>query len=135
MSECIITPHGKCRQGYGQFVIHGRSFKIHRLVYELCYGAIPDGLLVRHSCDNPSCVNPLHLSIGTVQDNSDDCTSRLRHAYGMRHGCSKLTDDDIVEIRRRRSNKEILRTIARDYGVSISTISLVCNRKYWSHIP
>lgn len=72
--------------GYGRLRIAGQLVRAHRLSYELAHGPIPDDLVVRHTCDNPSCVNPQHLIIGTVADNAADMVSRDRQATGERHG-------------------------------------------------
>lgn len=69
------------RGGYGQFWLDGQMRRAHRVAYVLAFGPIPDGMLVRHSCDNPPCVNPFHLLLGTYEDNTQDCIRRGRFPF------------------------------------------------------
>ena len=82
----------------------------HRLSYEMHFGSIPNGMQVMHSCDNPICVNPGHLFVGTQTDNMRDCTAKKRHVsgYGMwasknRNTRAKLTDEQVIELRNLRN--------------------------------
>lgn len=75
---CIVWTRSVDRWGYGRITANGKQVGTHRVAYEIAYGPIPDGLLVRHSCDNPPCCNPAHLLLGTVQDNADDRVARGR---------------------------------------------------------
>lgn len=72
--------------GYGITSIRGKSQKAHRVSYRIFKGDIPPGLLVMHSCDNPSCVNPDHLSVGTYKDNTADAVKKGRMASGDKNG-------------------------------------------------
>ena len=119
---------------YGQYTLRGAKFLAHRLVYEIAHGKIPEGLVVRHTCDNPSCVNPMHLVAGTHQDNMDDRNGRKRHAHGQGHGGAKLTDEDVRDIKRRLAAKQTGRSIAKLYGVHETLVSLIKRGRYWSHI-
>ncbi|MBN3757204.1 HNH endonuclease [Paraburkholderia sp. Tr-20389] len=94
------------RNGYGQMGLDGRVEYAHRISYQMVNGAIPPGLVVRHSCDNRGCVNPAHLEIGTLEENNQDAIDRNRHApasktahYGSDNGRAKLTDSQVAEIR------------------------------------
>ena len=124
--------HG-CRQssGYGQIRYDGKMTLAHRLSWQAHYGPIPQGRLVLHHCDTPSCVNPRHLFIGTHRDNMLDCINKGR-AYFQKPGIDfsftrikrfrKLTDDDVRSIRQ---STWKLKHLSERYGVSMSIISLV----------
>jgi hypothetical protein len=86
-------------KGYGQISIDGRLVLTHRIAYEAERGPIPDGLLVRHTCDNPPCCNPAHLVVGTVADNSADAIERGQVARGARLPQTRLTERQVAEIR------------------------------------
>lgn len=95
----------------------------HVLSYEHHHGAIPSGMVVRHSCDNPLCVEPSHLLVGTPKDNHADMD-----ASGNRHTRRfKLTQEDVREIREARAEDVSLSTLAERYGVSVSHISAISN--------
>lgn len=118
---------------YGQIGVKGKGRRTHRVSYELFKGPIPEGLYVLHSCDNPLCVNPDHLFLGTNEDNMADMVKKGRAARmaGEKHGMSKLTAQDVTRILRdNRKQKEI----AKDYAVTQSLISHVKCRKGWKHI-
>ena len=92
--------------GYGQIGVGRREEGLaytHRVAYEATNGPIPDGLLVRHTCDNRPCCNPAHLLVGTVADNSADMVARGRGrgAEGLSNWNARLTPDEVAEIRRR----------------------------------
>ena len=123
------------RRGYGQFWLKGRMRSAHRVSYEMEHGSILDGLYVCHTCDNPSCVRPSHLFIGTQKDNIMDAHSkgRLRNgtSIGSMHGRSKLVEEQVsIILKDNRSHKKI----AKDYKVSRSTVSLIKKRKIWKHV-
>lgn len=106
--------------GYGQIRINGRTEYAHRVSYELAYGEIPSGMLVRHKCDNPLCVRPEHLEIGTQFDNMLDMKSRGRARHvgmpGERNPSAKISDVQMVEIIS--SKKCSLSELASKYGVT-----------------
>lgn len=131
LDDCIPTALGKTGDGYGQFRVKGVAFLAHRLAYMLAYGPIPDGLVVRHACDNPACVNPSHLELGTHGDNAKDRATRGRGARGERHGNAKLTAQQVRDIRDKRAAGVKLKPLAQEYGVHISLISQIANGKMW----
>lgn len=114
--------------GYGQFRLDGKSVTAHRMAWQLWNDQlIPNELLVCHRCDNPRCVNPAHLFLGSHSDNMQDCATKKRlSSSGTRvKRKRKLTDDQVREIRATRYNKEPLAAIAARYGVSSSCVSII----------
>jgi DNA-binding CsgD family transcriptional regulator len=91
----------------------------------------PGDMIVCHHCDNPSCVNPQHLFLGTIQDNMDDRNAKGRQARGERNAPSKLTEAQVLAIRAdSRTNREV----ALQYGVQENTVSNIRLRKTWQHV-
>ncbi len=123
----------KATSGYGHIRIDGRLRSAHRVAYEMVNGPIPDGMVVMHSCDNPSCVNPQHLSLGTKKVNSDDkfAKGRARFVSGTDHSLSKLTPDLIEEARRLRSEGESYTAIGWRFGLHRSTIARALKGRTW----
>ena len=134
--------------GYGQFSIGNTLQRAHRVAWELTHGPIPAGMHCLHRCDNPSCVNPAHLFLGTQKDNVRDMRTKKRHdwsglhlgrerLYPMGEGCSwhRLTADEVLEIRVRYAAGGIsTRALAADYGVSGHHVWAIVSRKVWRHI-
>ncbi len=119
------------KDGYGQLKFKGLMQRAHRVSHILHVGDIPAGKHVLHHCDNPGCVNPDHLFLGTHQDNMDDKVSRGRQSKGEKHGTAKLTETQVLEIR---AALGLHRDIAAKYGVSESRVSDIKRRKYWKCI-
>ena len=137
---CMIFTGGRRRDGYGYTQFGGRQFLAHRLAYALnCY-LHPDALknvVIRHICDNPSCINVEHLLPGTTQDNVNDKVKRGRHLVGEDVANSKLTADQVLQIRdayRPYSKDANQYRLALQYRVSQAEISLILSRKNWPHI-
>jgi hypothetical protein len=137
----------KAGKGYGQlaFRVFGKQFNIsaHRLSWLIHHGDIPDGLQVLHQCDNPCCVNPNHLFLGTNTDNQHDMIQKGRAVKpgahnpttGERHGMSKLNNDDVTKIRDLwASGKYTQRRLAKMFGVVQSQIHHVVTKKEWKHL-
>lgn len=95
---------------------------------------VPVGMIVRHTCDNPKCVNPKHLLLGTKKDNTHDMISRRRHRFGDSHS-TKLKEADVVLILARLNLGESQQALADHFGVARSLIGLIKQGKRWSHIP
>jgi hypothetical protein len=151
--ECWIWIGATDKKGYGKITAEGNRWRFvpaHRVSYMLAHGHIPEGLLVRHSCDNPPCVNPKHLLLGTVQDNIRDKVTRHRHPCGDRHGMrlhpecvvrgerhyqAKLTEQDVRAIRNTFAGGCASMTkLARIYGVSTANVSCIIHRRKWAHV-
>jgi hypothetical protein len=113
---------------YTQLLVDGEPVLAHRFSYELEVGPIPDGMIVRHRCDNPSCVNPSHLELGTHADNMADMVDRGRASTK-----GKLDEAAVRDIRDR-LGKETHEEIARDYGVATSTVSHVAAGYTWKQV-
>ena len=123
------------RDGYANFKINPTTSQLaHRIAYELWVGEIPNDLLVRHKCDNRKCVNPEHLELGTQTDNMRDMVARGRrpHTIGTQNPNSKLTEDDVKEIRVLLDFGFLQKEIAEMYGVSQTRISVIKLNKHWS---
>lgn len=121
------------RSGYGYFYgdsVGGkrRTWGAHRLMWEIVNGPIPDGHEVCHSCDNPPCVNPAHLWIGTHRENMLDCVAKNRQGVGGPP--ARLSPAQCEEIVRMRANGAYQREIAAKFGVSQSLISKIVRRHY-----
>ena len=128
--------------GYGHY---GRGYA-HRRAWEICFGPIPPGRIVCHRCDNPPCVNPAHLFIGTHKDNTQDAIEKGRfkpweypHSHenlprGEGHPHAKLTNAKVVEILALLRAGNSARSICPRFGVSIQTIWCISSGKTWRHI-
>lgn len=126
--------NGSRSRGYGRIWVDGVEWKTHRLAYEVWVERIPDGMVVRHRCDNPPCVNPEHLEVGTHRDNSDDMFSRGRQRFARNEGHYKtgLTWGQVRDIRSRDlSIRGQQRRLAEEYGVSYPTINNILKGKTW----
>lgn len=128
-------PWTGAKEGLGYGVVRRASgvFKAHRRAYELAVGPIPDGLIVRHICDNPPCCNPSHLAIGTHADNVADKVSRGRQARGEGNGRAVLSIEDVRAIRDR-APSETVAALAREYRVDRRTITYIVQRVNWKHV-
>jgi hypothetical protein len=112
---------------------------VHRLSYAMHVDDLDRSDVVRHTCDNPRCVNPLHLVVGTHADNHRDAVERGRayrfpNMVGSAAGNSKLVEADIPVIRERVRRRESLASIGADFGVSRHNIAAIRDRKTWSHV-
>lgn len=136
MSECKLWT-GANNKGYGVRKHNKRTVLVHRLAYCEANGLELEhvkGLLVCHTCDTPACYNPDHLFLGTHKDNVDDMMAKGRDSApkGEDHTQAKLTRQDVGEIRALYASTNLKqRHLAKMYGVAISQISRVVNKKTW----
>ena len=137
VDECWLWTAATNEHGYGVMRPEGKrsgaTVKAHRVSLELA-GVEVEGRVVRHSCDNPPCVNPAHLSVGSPADNAADRNERNRTARGSRSGTHKLTEDQVREVRRRVAGGDLHRNVAADHGVSRSTVTRIANGGGWAHV-
>ena len=107
----------------------------HRVAWWLTHGAVPEGMCVCHHCDNPGCVNPAHLFLGTPTDNIADMVLKDRQyrPKGENNSNAKLTEEDVRAIRREHATTT-QRELARKYGVHNATISLIVRRQIWRSV-
>jgi hypothetical protein len=142
-SGCWLWIGGANCEGRGRFYINGSNTTAPRACWMIYVGAIPEGLDVCHKCDNPSCVNPDHLWLGTAKDNLADMVQKNRHyqknkpwllARGERNGASKLNEESVSEIKSRIANGQSIRSIALDFGISKTTVDSIKRGTLWGHV-
>lgn len=123
------------KDGYGVLHRGPTKIKAHRLSYELHYGPFSPSLNVCHHCDNPPCVNPAHLFLGTDATNKADQIAKGRMQRGSNRASAKLTETDVLIVRERYAAGTVLgRELAAEYGVAKPTIYNIVHRRKWKHI-
>lgn len=124
------------KHGYGKTSVNGYPVLAHRASWQSYFGDINDGLLVCHKCDNRKCVNPNHLFLGTPKDNFLDMfvKGRGQAVVGEKHGSAKLTENQVLDIRRRYKAGAVQRSLAKEYGVDPMAINKIVHNKSWRHI-
>jgi len=129
--------------GYGTFMrVSPKKELAHRVAWMIANGSIPDGARVLHNCpdgDNPACVNPDHLYLGTMKDNTQDMMKKGRNRFvvhkGEDNGSSKLTEDQVRTLREEYSVGGANQAqLAKKYKVSQGLVSMVLTRRYWKHV-
>ena len=149
-ASCWNWTGAKHNGGYGVLNFNGKTVDAHRLIYEMFKGQIPDTMCVCHHCDNPSCVNPSHLFLGTKKDNAYDRAQKgrtganiglnmkrfpERRAKGERQGSAKLTESDVRAIRELYAmGNHSQRQLARQFHVGKTCIGEIVRHENWRHI-
>lgn len=134
--DCWIWVAAKSSAGYGQFRMSGLLIYAHRYSWEISNGIIPPKMCVLHRCDNPACVNPNHLFLGTQTDNMADKVAKGRQRAGTagngeKNHKAKLTLADVMEIRKSSLSGK---TLAQKYGIHPGTVTKIKLRQTWRHV-
>lgn len=128
---------GKSGDGrYGHFCHDGGTTRAHRWIYEKVCGPIAEGDVIRHRCDNPKCVNPQHLVVGSLSQNTQDAIERGRWSdrSGELHPMAALKDADVTRIRQLAALGYTQHWIAEQYGISRQHVGKIVRRESWRHI-
>jgi hypothetical protein len=134
ISGCFLWIGSYYRNGYGRFQHLSSGVKrtrAHRVSWMIYRGHLWDNHLVLHKCDNPSCVNPDHLFVGSHRDNIADKIAKGRQMRGTMHGHARLTEDLVREIK---SDPATSRVVARRLGVSQSCVARIRSGRGWRHV-
>ena len=135
---------GSTRAGYGRFYLDRNTEVLaHRFSFQIHNGPVPKGMHVCHHCDNPPCVNPAHLFMGTPADNTRDAMRKGRLSDpprmslpGEANPNSRLTERDVLEMRRLYATEgRTLAALAEQFGVTLSAVGQVVTGKRWGHAP
>jgi hypothetical protein len=134
--DCWLWTASRRGDGYGAFQVESqRQISAHRYSYLLNHGPIPEGMVVMHSCDQPLCVNPDHLSLGTNLANQRDAARKGRKRPGIKNHNAKLSEEQVLELRARYEAGGISqKDLAAEYGISHALVSFIVTRKAWKHI-
>lgn len=136
-SGCWLWTGSAHSFGYGFFHMEGKTQRAHRVSFQLHCGPIESGMCVLHECDNPYCVNPDHLRLGTQADNVHDCVKKGRASYplsGPAPRCLKLTAEKVREIRQKRNDGATTKQLAVAYNVDRSMIRRICKGVVWKNV-
>lgn len=122
--------------GYGTVRIHGRTMLAHRAAFEAAAGRAAGEMRVCHRCDNPRCCNPAHLFLGTQAENVADCVAkgRFKSNVGENHPKARLTEQQVLEIRRLHASGLRASQIAPRFGIRLGHAVDIINRRIWTHL-
>ena len=133
---CLEFTGCKDECGYGRINRDGKLVRLHRAVWERDHGHIPAGMVVMHSCDNPCCLEPEHLFLGTQAENVADMDrkGRRRTPIGSQQPQAKLTEASVRVVKQRLKDGATCAALAREYGVSDAAIRNVKKGRRWTHV-
>lgn len=126
---CWLWLGYKDSNGYGKIGFNFKAILAHRLSYTFYVTVIPKGMLIRHMCHTPSCVNPEHLKVGTHKDNAQDMVRAYRNESGVTRYNAKLTEGEVKLIRKCKARGIHQRFLGRWFGVNQKTIWAIYNNK------
>lgn len=134
--QCWIWTGFRNKTGYGKTNAKGKTVRVHRYSWTLKYGEIPKGMSVCHKCDNPPCVNPDHLFLGTHTDNMRDAyrKGRISHTVGEDNPTAKMTNEKVLLARKMHSEGRSGVDLAKIFGVGSPTMYAILNRRSWKHV-
>ena len=133
--SCWIWTGGINRRGYGKFSLFPiKSISAHRASYILFNGEIPEGKCVCHQCDNPRCVKPAHLWIGTTQENTQDMINKGRSLHGENHLKAKITKEDVLKIRELGSKGMAQWKIGEMFNLTAGHVNNIIKKRAWQHV-
>ena len=135
--ECLIFTGCKDECGYGRINRTGKLVRLHRAVWERDHGPLGKGVVVMHTCDRPSCIEPSHLRAGTQRENIADMDAkhRRRSLVGSMHGRAKLKESDIPRIRAMLERGDTCVSIGKIFGVTDMMIRHIKKKRAWTHVP
>ena len=135
MDGCWSWKAARFSKGYGQFTLGEFNHRAHRVSHWNFNGEFDETLDVMHSCDNPWCVNPEHLSHGTNQDNRTDSVNKKRHNIGSKNGNASLTDEKVLKMRELFETGNFTKSeLSRMFNISPAVAGGVIDRKSWNHV-
>lgn len=134
-NECWIWCGYISNHGYGVSSYRSKSILVHRLSWILFKGLMSSDLDVCHHCDNPKCINPDHLFLGTAKDNIIDCFNKKRKSHkGEKHPNSKISENDVIKIFELRKIGWTHQKLADMFKITQGTISNILHRRLWKHV-
>ena len=135
-TECWLWTGAKLPHGYGTVCLNRQRLYAHRYAWAFVNGPIPKGLNILHKCDVPACINPDHLYAGTQRENLIDCIRRGRanRVRGSAHGQSKLTEDQVLELRKERTKGLSYAKLGKHFGISETQARSIVLGTWWKHL-
>lgn len=133
VGDCLVWTGATNRWGYGRCRVNGQPSRAAHVVAWETYNnrPVPQGMVVRHRCDNPPCIRRDHLEIGTTADNNRDRAERLRSCKGEQHHSARLTETQVLEIRDRAHSGSSIGSLAAEFSVHYNTIDKIVRRQSW----
>lgn len=133
-TDCYLWQGSVDADGYGRVKIQNVYIRVHRLIWLFTFGLIPDEMVVCHKCDQPGCCRPEHLRLDTNPENIRERTRKGRTARGITNGLSKLTEDEVKEMRALHPQLNYA-DLGRRFSVSRQQARRIVKRIWWQHLP